>query len=300
MRMWTATEAEASSPAVPEAHYQPTITGQAEVHVTYLQASRRLLAAAIVIGGILVVAPSLASAQEVPVEPTTTTANGTPTTVAPSTVADPMFPIAEGANSPAVAVIQQKLGITVDCDFGGQTAQSVRDWQTQRGDIAVTGEIGPQDWDLLDVPIVWGDDANEDGAIAPSEVDIDCADPNFPPEPVMHADWPMTDTGFAAQMCALTDQGGDDPTAYYTPADDTITVSGADVEDFGAAGDTVFDTMICVLGWVSPPQHVIAQLSSTRALDGMQTATWDGLFGQVSALWTFHPDQGMNLTVFTV
>jgi hypothetical protein len=236
---------------------------------------------------------------------TDTVVQQTATTTAPSTTAavivgDPLFPIAEGANGPAVAVIQQKLGITVDCDFGGQTAQAVRDWQTERGDIAVTGQIGPEDWHLLDVPIVWGDDANEDGAIAPSEIDIDCADPVFPPEPVFHEDWPTTDTGLAAQMCALTDQVGDDPIAYYDAADDTITITGADGDDFGAAGDAVFDTMICVLGWVSPPQHVISQLSSTRALDGMQTATWDGVFGEVSALWTYHPDQGLNLTVFTL
>jgi peptidoglycan hydrolase-like protein with peptidoglycan-binding domain len=78
-------------------------------------------------------------------------------------------------------VIQQKLGLTVDCDFGGQTAQAVRDWQTERGDIAVTGQVGPEDWALLDIPIMWGNDANEDGAIAPSEVAIDCAEPVFAP-----------------------------------------------------------------------------------------------------------------------
>jgi peptidoglycan hydrolase-like protein with peptidoglycan-binding domain len=248
---------------------------------------------------LLVVTPALfVAAPGVALAATSTTEPPTTTTALPDPN-DPLFPLTEGSQGPAVAVVQQKLGITVDCDFGGQTAQAVRTWQTERGDLEVTGQIGPKDWQLLDIPIVWGDDANDNGALAPSEVDIDCADPVFPPEPVFHEDWPTSDTGLAAQMCALGTEFSE-PGAFYDPIDDTITISGAGGEDYGAAGAAVFDTLICVLGWVSPPQHVISQLSSTRALDGMQTATWEGIIGTVSALWTYHPDQGMNLTVFTV
>jgi hypothetical protein len=215
---------------------------------------------------------------------------------------DPLFPLTEGSQSPAVAVVQQKLGVTVDCNFGGQTAQAVRNWQAERGDLEVTGQVGPNEWHLFDVAVTWGDDANDNGVIEPSEVNIDCADPYFRPEPVFHEDWPLTSTGLAAQICALSDEIADDSAAHYDPLDDTITISGTDGEDYGTVGDAVFDSMICVLGTVGVPSDVIARLSSTRALDGMQSASWEDttLGNTVSALWTYHPDQGMNVTIWTM
>jgi hypothetical protein len=37
----------------------------------------------------------------------------------------------------------------------------------------------------------------------------------------------------------------------------------------------------------------MAHMTSTRALDGRQTASWDG----IDAAWSYHPDSGMNMTV---
>ena len=39
------------------------------------------------------------------------------------------------------------------------------------------------------------------------------------------------------------------------------------------------------------PTTVIAQMDSTRALDGTRDATWDGM----TATWTYHPDDGLDV-----
>lgn len=38
---------------------------------------------------------------------------------------------------------------------------------------------------------------------------------------------------------------------------------------------------------------VISRMSATRALDGMQDGQWEG----ISASWTYHPDDGLNITL---
>lgn len=49
----------------------------------------------------------------------------------------------------------------------------------------------------------------------------------------------------------------------------------------------------CVLNELEVPMSVASHMSSTRALDGTQTDSWDGY----EASWTYHPDDGLNLTV---
>ncbi len=102
-----------------------------------------------------------------------------------------------------------------------------------------------------------------------------------------------------AETCSIPDEytypDDEGPDARYSPDEDTITIIGADAEDHPERGDDVFDKMICVLGLSGVPDRVISQISSTRALDGMQFAEWDGLAAQ----WNYHPDAGMNLTVYS-
>jgi len=66
-------------------------------------------------------------------------------------------------------------------------------------------------------------------------------------------------------------------------------------EDYGS-GDATVGEMQCVLGDLDAPQSVIAQMDATRALDGMQTATW----GAFKASWTYHPDNGLDLILTQV
>ncbi|KGJ82784.1 hypothetical protein GY21_00025 [Cryobacterium roopkundense] len=57
---------------------------------------------------------------------------------------------------------------------------------------------------------------------------------------------------------------------------------GADVAD-----------VVCVLGELEIPDSVLTRISSTRALDGRQTATWS----DYSASWGYHPDNGLDIVI---
>lgn len=47
----------------------------------------------------------------------------------------------------------------------------------------------------------------------------------------------------------------------------------------------------CLLEALGSPSSVILQMEQTRALDGMQHATW----GTTKATWTYHPDNGLKV-----
>lgn len=51
--------------------------------------------------------------------------------------------------------------------------------------------------------------------------------------------------------------------------------------------------MVCVLSAVTVPDSVVSQIDATRALDGMQKASWD----KFSASWTYHRDQGPRVVL---
>lgn len=53
------------------------------------------------------------------------------------------------------------------------------------------------------------------------------------------------------------------------------------------------EDLVCILDAVNTPDYVRSQISETRALDGMQNATWQGFRAQ----WTYHPDAGLNMTL---
>ena len=59
-----------------------------------------------------------------------------------------------------------------------------------------------------------------------------------------------------------------------------------------SAGADVGD-MICVLDELDMPDSVLSRISSTRALDGRQSATWS----EYSASWGYHPDSGLDMVV---
>lgn len=194
--------------------------------------------------------------------------------------------------------IQGRLGTTVDCDFGNQTRSAIEEWQSTAG-IPVTGSIDQAAWDLLAVPTTWGDDANGNVKIDPDEVTLVCdGDVELPPPPVDTTGWPDTTLALVAELCSIADEftypNDEGPDFRYNPFEDTITIIGASADDYPERGDAVFDTMICVLGLSGVPDRVIDQISTTRALDDMQFAEWDGLAAQRNC----HPDSGMNLTIY--
>jgi hypothetical protein len=48
-----------------------------------------------------------------------------------------------------------------------------------------------------------------------------------------------------------------------------------------------------LLSALDMPQSISARMSGTRALDGTQTGEW----GDFSATWTYHPDDGLDIVV---
>lgn len=72
----------------------------------------------------------------------------------------------------------------------------------------------------------------------------------------------------------------------------TLVIDGAGVDDTGAESPTEeLAAVACVLQRISAPADVTARMDQTRALDGMQDASW----GEYKASWTYHPDSGLNL-----
>jgi hypothetical protein len=49
----------------------------------------------------------------------------------------------------------------------------------------------------------------------------------------------------------------------------------------------------CLFDALGLPDHVFTVVNETRALDGRQRGTWAGY----SASWTYHPDQGLRMTI---
>jgi hypothetical protein len=90
------------------------------------------------------------------------------------------------------------------------------------------------------------------------------------------------------QSCGL-------PTDYAVIGDNgrTLTLDGQGKEDSGGLS---WSDIECTLDGVKMPASIRGQLGSTRALDGMQHASWDSY----AATWNYHPDSGVNLIITIV
>jgi galactose mutarotase-like enzyme len=103
------------------------------------------------------------------------------------------------------------------------------------------------------------------------------------------ADNGQTDVAFIGSLA--------DETATF--AENTLTMSDGYQQDDD--GDLLPTGLIagliqaCVLDALDTPQHVQDHIDTTRALDGTQEDAW----GDYQARWTYHPDNGMNITVWT-
>lgn len=71
----------------------------------------------------------------------------------------------------------------------------------------------------------------------------------------------------------------------------SLTLATAGEESEGANMTTV----VCVLGELEAPDSLFSRMDSTRAMDGTQNATW----GNFTASWNYHPDNGLNVIVET-
>jgi hypothetical protein len=86
----------------------------------------------------------------------------------------------------------------------------------------------------------------------------------------------------ASETCTAGTLGDDDQTLMVDMAGEELGSGTASVED-----------VMCVLNELDTPQAILAQMASTRALDGMQSAEWS----TYAVKWTYHPDNGLDLII---
>lgn len=98
-----------------------------------------------------------------------------------------------------------------------------------------------------------------------------------PPEPAITA---------AQKSCGVVSS------KYATLGDNGYTITMQGRPKYSERGMTATE-IACVLKAVSTPDSVVGQMDATRALDGMQKASWE----KFSASWTFHPDNGAKIIV---
>lgn len=71
----------------------------------------------------------------------------------------------------------------------------------------------------------------------------------------------------------------------------TLTLNSVGKYSYTFNALTIVD-LACALSVLKAPSYVTSQIDHTRALDGMQKASW----GKISAFWTYHPDDGVNIS----
>ena len=82
-----------------------------------------------------------------------------------------------------------------------------------------------------------------------------------------------------------------------------VLIDGGKTLKFSSAGAyssvwnnaTSIEDVFCALSVLKAPGFVEAQIETTRAIDGLQKASW----GKISAFWTYHPTNGLNITINT-
>lgn len=89
----------------------------------------------------------------------------------------------------------------------------------------------------------------------------------------------------ALLLCGLQDS----PYATLGDGNRTLVLTSVGDDSPGLNGDEIG----CVLGLLKVPQSVLAQINTTRALDGRQNAAW----GDVEASWIYHPRNGLEMIV---
>ncbi|MBB4750447.1 hypothetical protein [Actinoplanes lobatus] len=88
-------------------------------------------------------------------------------------------------------------------------------------------------------------------------------------------------------------QASCDPAGKGTDiADDghTLIFDGTGEEDYSGVP---YDAEQCVFDALKMPVAVQAHIGDTRALDGRQQESWDG----ITASWTYHPDDGLDMII---
>jgi len=85
--------------------------------------------------------------------------------------------------------------------------------------------------------------------------------------------------------------------AAYDTCDASGQTEGVTLADNGDSIiiDTSYniDGVTCVLNELDAPDYVLSQVESTNSLMGRQSADW----GDLTASWSYHPDNGLQMTI---
>lgn len=101
-------------------------------------------------------------------------------------------------------------------------------------------------------------------------------------------------TAMEAAYLTCADQKVGNPLGKKVPASSVITGDATSLVVDGA-GDQFKSApaALCLLTALKADAATISQVQSTTALMGRQTAAW----GDYTATWSFHPDNGMDMTI---
>lgn len=105
----------------------------------------------------------------------------------------------------------------------------------------------------------------------------------------------LEDSTSAIAFSEAVDQCGvEEGSPYISVVDDgdSLIMTSEGTESLGASVEDI----ACVLVALEVPTSMINRFDTTRALDGTQTATWDGY----EATWNYHPNSGSNITITLV
>ncbi|KOX10282.1 hypothetical protein ADL05_25220 [Nocardiopsis sp. NRRL B-16309] len=91
---------------------------------------------------------------------------------------------------------------------------------------------------------------------------------------------------------AAVDECGITAGAWARIGDDGESLSLDHRGDDESSGISV-EFLVCILAELEAPDSVIEEMSQTRALDGRQSADWDG----IHASWAYHPDTGLDVVL---
>jgi len=95
--------------------------------------------------------------------------------------------------------------------------------------------------------------------------------------------WKTNDLGSTLKFSSLADGGR------------TLEMDSVGKYQYVDMGPSITD-MYCVLNRLKAPSFVESQIGNTRAIDGIQQASW----GKVRAFWNYHPDDGATITFTTL
>ncbi|QUX31114.1 hypothetical protein KGD83_11840 [Nocardiopsis akebiae] len=100
----------------------------------------------------------------------------------------------------------------------------------------------------------------------------------------MSADFSGNPFEGAVEVCGLYNR----PTASIGDEGRSLDLDNRGATD--SAGISVAE-LHCVLDELEAPDSVVSQMEQTRALDGRQSAEWNG----IQASWAYHPDTGLDV-----